>query len=65
MPCIEKRDAALAEISEKLGASVSMKELASPKWQAKTFDAYTIKYPRTKKGNPSFRAGKARLDAQA
>ena len=56
--CRNKRDAALAELSEKLGAPVSMKQIASPKWKADTFDAHGIKYPLTKNGNPSFRAGK-------
>jgi DNA polymerase I-like protein with 3'-5' exonuclease and polymerase domains len=56
--CIQKRDAALVELSKELGTVVGMDEIASPKWKAKTFDAHTIKYPRTKKGNPSFRAGK-------
>src|SRR6516164_679527 len=54
---LQKRDAALAELSEKLGEPVSMHELKRAAWLAKTFDAYKIKYPRTEKGNPSFRAG--------
>jgi DNA polymerase I-like protein with 3'-5' exonuclease and polymerase domains len=56
--CLRKRDATLAEISEKLGAAISMHEINSPKWKAQTFDAHSIAYPRTPKGNPSFRAGK-------
>ena len=35
-----------------------MDEIASPKWKARTFDAHGIDYPRTEKGNPSFKAGK-------
>src|SRR6516225_10864743 len=34
-----------------------MTEIASKKWLVKTFDAYRINYPRTKKGNPSFKGG--------
>src|SRR5262249_40738384 len=56
--CLQKRDAALAELSEKLGATVSMGEIAKPTWKANTFDAHKIKYPRTENGNPSFKAGK-------
>jgi DNA polymerase I-like protein with 3'-5' exonuclease and polymerase domains len=56
--CLGKRDAALAELSQHLGTQVSMAEIASPKWKAQTFDAHNISYPRTAKGNPSFKAGK-------
>ena len=35
-----------------------MEEIAKPTWKAQTFDAHGIGYPRTEKGNPSFRAGK-------
>ena len=35
-----------------------MDEIASPIWKARTFDAHGIDYPRTEKGNPSFKAGK-------
>jgi DNA polymerase I-like protein with 3'-5' exonuclease and polymerase domains len=56
--CLQKRDRALTELSEQLGTDVSMHEIASPKWKAQTFDAHGINYPRTEKGNPSFRAGK-------
>jgi DNA polymerase I-like protein with 3'-5' exonuclease and polymerase domains len=52
-----KRNAVLAEISSKLGTPVSMAELARNKWLAETFDREGIKYPRTKKGNPSFTGG--------
>src|SRR6516164_214570 len=34
-----------------------MAELARNKWLAETFDREGIKYPRTKKGNPSFTGG--------
>ena len=38
--CLQKRDQALAELSEQLGTPVSMDEIASPKWKARTFDAH-------------------------
>src|SRR5262245_15594765 len=56
--CLQKRDRALAELSEQLGSLVGMAEIASPKWKAQTFDVHRINYPRTEKGNPSFKAGK-------
>src|SRR5262249_41677469 len=56
--CLQKRDTALTELSEQLGSRVSMHEVASRKWLAQTFDAHGINYPRTAKGNPSFKAGK-------
>ena len=56
--CLQKRDGALTELSEQLGSPVSMAEIASKNWKARTFDAHHINYPRTEKGNPSFKAGK-------
>jgi DNA polymerase I-like protein with 3'-5' exonuclease and polymerase domains len=56
--CLQKRDTTLAELSKQLGSQVSMAEIASSKWKERTFDAYGIDYPRTAKGNPSFKAGK-------
>jgi putative DNA primase/helicase len=56
--CLQKRDRALAELSDKLATPTGMDEIASPKWKARTFDAHGIGYPRTPKGNPSFKAGK-------
>jgi putative DNA primase/helicase len=56
--CLQKRDVALAELSQQLGSPVSMDEIGSPIWKARTFDAHKIGYPRTPKGNPSFKAGK-------
>jgi DNA polymerase-1 len=56
--CLQKRDVALTELSEKLDVRVGMDEIASPKWKAHTFDTHAINYPRTEKGNPSFKAGK-------
>jgi DNA polymerase I-like protein with 3'-5' exonuclease and polymerase domains len=53
----QKRDAAFAELSEKLGACVGIDEIGRNKWLAETFDRHNIKYPRTEKGNPSFTAG--------
>ena len=63
--CLQKRDAALAELSEKLGARVGMEEIGRNKWLAQTFDAHGITYPRTEKGNPSFTAGNTGWMAQA
>jgi DNA polymerase I-like protein with 3'-5' exonuclease and polymerase domains len=56
--CLQKRDRAFAELSGKLAAPTGMDEIGSPKWKAHTFDAHGIGYPRTPKGNPSFKAGK-------
>jgi DNA polymerase I-like protein with 3'-5' exonuclease and polymerase domains len=54
---LQKRDAAFAELSEKLGANVGMEEIGRTAWLAATFDHHKISYPRTEKGNPSFTAG--------
>jgi DNA polymerase I-like protein with 3'-5' exonuclease and polymerase domains len=54
---LQKRDAVFAELSAKLGTGVGMAEIGRTKWLAETFDQHGIKYPRTKKGNPSFTAG--------
>jgi len=54
---LQKRDAAFAELSEKLGINVGMEEIGRSAWLAETFDAHGIEYPRTEKGNPSFTAG--------
>jgi DNA polymerase I-like protein with 3'-5' exonuclease and polymerase domains/RecA-family ATPase len=54
---LQKRDAIFAELSEKLGAPVTMAEIGRSKRLAATFDVHKIKYPRTAKGNPSFTAG--------
>ena len=55
--CLQQRDQKLAELSEKLGADVSMAEIGRNAWLAATFDQHKIAYPRTEKGNPSFTAG--------
>ena len=55
---LKKRDAALKELSNKLGKTISMEELHNRTWLPQTFDRLDIKYPRTEKGNPSFTAGK-------
>ena len=55
---LAKRDTALAELSDKLDARVGMGEIAGKKWLQRTFDAHGITYPKTEKGNPSFKAGK-------
>ena len=54
---LQKRDATLAELSEKLGVRVGMEEIGRNKWLVQTFDAQGITYPYTKKGTPSFTAG--------
>jgi DNA polymerase I-like protein with 3'-5' exonuclease and polymerase domains len=54
---LQQRDAKFAELSDKLGVNVGMAEIGRTKWLAETFDKHGIKYPRTKKGNPSFTAG--------
>jgi DNA polymerase I-like protein with 3'-5' exonuclease and polymerase domains len=54
---LQKRDAMFAELSEKLGTAVGMAEIGRNKWLAETFDNHGIRYPHTKKGNPSFTAG--------
>jgi DNA polymerase I-like protein with 3'-5' exonuclease and polymerase domains len=53
---LQKRDAAFAELSEKLGANVSIEETGRDKWLMSTFDRHGITYPVTEKGNPSFKA---------
>jgi DNA polymerase I-like protein with 3'-5' exonuclease and polymerase domains len=53
-----KRDAVIAELSEKLGTIISMDEIGRNRWLARTFDQHNIGYPRTPKGNPSFTAGR-------
>jgi DNA polymerase I-like protein with 3'-5' exonuclease and polymerase domains len=55
---LSKRDAVLAQISEKLGANTGMDEINGRKWLITTFDRFGIEYPRTEKGNPSFKRGK-------
>ena len=54
---VGKRDAVLAELSEKLGVTIGMDELNHSAWRAEVFDQYGIAFPRTEKGNPSFTAG--------
>jgi DNA polymerase-1 len=54
---LQKRGGVLADLSEKLGRSIGMDEIGSAKWKAETFDKHNITYPRTAKGNPSFRGG--------
>src|SRR6516165_4530811 len=55
---LAKRDAVLAQISEKLDTSVGMEEINGRKWLVSTFDRLGIKYEYTEKGNPSFKGGK-------
>jgi DNA polymerase I-like protein with 3'-5' exonuclease and polymerase domains len=54
---LQKRDAAFAELSDKLGANVGMEEIGRTAWLAATFDEFEIKYPSTERGAPSFTAG--------
>jgi DNA polymerase I-like protein with 3'-5' exonuclease and polymerase domains len=54
---LQRRDAVFVELSKKLGTAVGMAEIGRNKWLAETFDQHGVKYPRTKKGNPSFTAG--------
>ena len=54
---LNKRDAVLAELSEKLGVTIGMDELNRSAWRAEVFDQHGIVFPRTEKGNPSFTAG--------
>jgi DNA polymerase I-like protein with 3'-5' exonuclease and polymerase domains len=56
--CLQERDRTLTELSEQLGSQVGMAEIASKNWKAQTFDAHHVNYPRTEKGNPSFKGGK-------
>ena len=56
---LQKRDAALAELSEKLGAPVGMHEIGGATVAGADIRSRQIKYPRTEKGNPSFTAGKS------
>jgi hypothetical protein len=53
----EKRDGVLAQISELVGAAVSMIEVRGRKWLTAIHDRFGIAYPRTEKGNPSFKGG--------
>jgi DNA polymerase I-like protein with 3'-5' exonuclease and polymerase domains len=55
---LAKRDAVLADLSEKLGAPVGMDEINGRNWLTATFDRLGVKFGRTEKGNPSFKGGK-------
>ena len=56
---LQKRNAALEELSKELGSAVGPQEIQGRKWLEATFDRLKIKYPRTEKGNASFTAGKS------
>jgi DNA polymerase-1 len=56
---IAKRDAVLAELADNLGTTIGIDEIHGRKWLVSTFDRHKIIYPRTAKGNPSFRAGQS------
>ena len=49
-----KRDAALNQLSDKLGMPVSMDELNQNDWKVEVCDREGVAYPRNEKGNPSF-----------
>jgi DNA polymerase I-like protein with 3'-5' exonuclease and polymerase domains len=55
---LRRRDAVLADISERLNTGVGMDEINGRKWLIGTFNRLGIKYPLTEKGNPSFKRGK-------
>ena len=63
--CLQKRDAALAELSEKLGARVGMEEIGRNKWLAQTFDAHGHHLPAHGKRQSVIHGRQNRLDAQA
>ena len=53
---LTRRDRALSELSDKLkiGRAVDIRDVASPHWMARVFDAAKVEYPKTEKGNDSF-----------
>jgi DNA polymerase-1 len=54
-----KREAALKELSEQLGALVGMEEIKKRPWLIRTFEAHSLTVPETTKtGAPSFKGGK-------
>jgi DNA polymerase I-like protein with 3'-5' exonuclease and polymerase domains len=55
---LTRRNAALAQLSEKHGTGISMTAIRSGPQLAKLCDEYSIKYPTTEKGRPSFKAGR-------
>jgi len=56
--CLQKRDQALAKLSEQLGTPTGMEEISSRKWLEQTFDAQHINYPRTARVIPLSRPAK-------
>jgi Mesyanzhinovviridae DNA polymerase len=56
---LRRRDSVLTQISEQLHANIGMDEIDGRKWLIGTFDRLGIAYPRTEKGNPSFKRGNA------
>src|SRR5262249_53631127 len=54
---LQKRDVVLIQIGALLGSTVSMTEIRGRTWLIATFDRAGIAYPRTAKGNPSFKGG--------
>ena len=63
--CLQKRDRALAELSEQLGTHVSMDEIASPKWKARTFDAHGIRLSAHGERQPLVQGRQTRVDGRA
>jgi DNA polymerase I-like protein with 3'-5' exonuclease and polymerase domains len=55
---LARRDAVLAQLSEKHGAELGMTAVRSDKQLARICDGYGIEYPLTEKGNASFKAGR-------
>jgi DNA polymerase I-like protein with 3'-5' exonuclease and polymerase domains len=60
-----RRDAVLAELSEKLGTNVSMDELNRSAWRAAVFDQHKIAYPKTEKRKSELHRRQWRMDAKA
>lgn len=52
----QKRDEVLAEIARQIGGKITMETIRSPDWLVKAFEAESIHFPTTAKGNPSFTA---------
>ena len=61
---LQKRDAALAELSEQLGAPSAWPRSTAANGKRRPSISTASKYPRTAKGNPSFAAGKSGWMAQ-
>jgi Mesyanzhinovviridae DNA polymerase len=60
--CLQKRDRALAELSEKLNCAIGMDEIGSPKWKAHTFDRAWDRIPTHAKRQCFVQSRQARVD---